>query len=205
MAFFESPRFPDDISYNSVANTEYKTDIIDMSGGAESRLSRWADARRSYNAAFGVRTRPQLDALIAFFHSCKGKAHGFRYNDPIDNSSADFGAYVSAVDQIIIPVGTSTTLYQLRKRYNSGATVYRDIKKPVSGSVVIAIAGVPQASGWTVDTTTGVITFAVAPSGTVTAGFLFDVPCRFDTDQLSADLVSYNLVSTDVPVVEIRT
>ena len=41
-------------------------------------------------------------------------------------------------------------------------------------------------SGWTVDTTTGVVTFTAAPAGgvIVRAGFEFDVPVRFDTDKL---------------------
>jgi uncharacterized protein (TIGR02217 family) len=204
MAFFETPRFPDDISYNSVVTTSYKTEIIDMSGGAESRLIKWADARRSYNAAFGVRTLTQLETLIAFFHSCYGRAHGFRFRDPIDNRSSANAADVTAVDQILAAVGASTTQYQLRKRYNSGATVYRDIKKPVAGKTIVAIDGVTQSSGWTIDTTTGIVTFSVAPTGVVTAGFEFDVPCRFDTDELSTDLVSYRAIRTDVPIVEIR-
>ena len=203
MAFFETPRFPENISYNSVATTEYKTDIIEMSGGKESRLQRWADAKRPYNAAFGVQTISDLEDLIAFFHSCKGRAHGFRFKDPIDYQSTVNGGTVTAVDQIILPITGSTTIYQLRKRYNAATSIYRDIKKPVAGTVLIAIAGVPTTTGWTVDTTTGLVTFSVAPVGTVTAGFEFDVPCRFDTDSLSSDLFSYNVARTNVPIVEI--
>ncbi|MEP1931960.1 MAG: DUF2460 domain-containing protein [Roseibium sp.] len=44
-----------------------------------------------------------------------------------------------------------------------------------------------QASGWSVALETGLITFDSAPlAGNITAGFAFDVPCRFDTDIIQA-------------------
>lgn len=202
MAFFETPRFPDDISYGSKSTAGYKTDIIEQSGGAESRLIRWANSRRSFNAAFGVRNIPQFETLLAFFHSCKGMAHGFRFKDPLDNRSSQLNTPISAADQILAAI-TATT-YQLRKRYNSGATVYRDIKKPVVGSVLVAINGVPITTGFSINYTTGLITFSSAPSGVVSAGFEFDTPCRFDTDELSATAFDFNASSLDVPIVEIK-
>lgn len=204
MAFFETPRFPDDISYNSKSITSYKTDITEMTGGSESRLARWADARRSYDAVFGVRTVAQLESLLSFFHSCYGSLHGFRFNDPTDNSSTSVNSQISETDQIILPIGSSTVNFQLRKKYNAGTTVYRDIKKPVAGSVIIAIAGVPQSSGWTVDNTTGIVTFSTPPVGTVTAGFLFDVPCRFSSDSLDTNMISYRVINTSVQIIEIK-
>ena len=83
----------------------------------------------------------------------------------------------------------------------------RTIAKPVAGSVTIALNGAPLASGWSVDTTTGVITFTTAPglSVTVTAGFEFDVPVRFDTDVLDVTLDLERLGSiTSIPLLEIR-
>jgi len=204
MAFFETPVFPDDISYGSAVTNSYKTDIETTEMGNEARYIRWADARRSYNAAFGVRTQPQLEALVNFFHSCKGKGHGFRFRDPIDYKSCAADAAVLPTDQIILPITGSTTVYQLRKRYNAGTTVYRDITKPRSGTVVVAVGGVPVSSGFTINHVNGQITFTSAPGGTVTAGFLFDVPCRFDTDQLNVELFNLKVVKTDVPIVEIR-
>ena len=62
-------------------------------------------------------------------------------------------------------------------------------------------------SGWTVDTTTGSVTFATAPGAGVpiTAGFEFDVPVRFDTDMLDVTLDIERLGSiTSIPLLEIR-
>jgi uncharacterized protein (TIGR02217 family) len=73
--------------------------------------------------------------------------------------------------------------------------------------VVVALGGVPQMSGWSIDAATGVITFLTAPGAgvAVTAGFEFDVPVRFDSDTLDVTLDVERLGSiTSIPLVEIR-
>ena len=83
----------------------------------------------------------------------------------------------------------------------------RSITKPVAGSVRVALGGVEQASGWSVSTTTGLVTFATPPplGVAVTAGFEFDVPVRFDSDALEVTLDLERLGSiTSIPLVEIR-
>ncbi|MSU92040.1 TIGR02217 family protein, partial [Rhodobacteraceae bacterium 2CG4] len=102
----------------------------------------------------------------------------------------------------------TTTAFQLTKLYASGAQSWtRVITKPVTGTVRIALGGVEQPSGWTVDTTTGVVTFAAAPGAgvAITAGFEFDVPVRFDTDALDVTLDLERLGSiTSIPLLELR-
>src|SRR5690606_22650562 len=102
----------------------------------------------------------------------------------------------------------ATAAFQLVKRYASGAQAWtRTITKPVAGSVTIALGGAPQASGWSVDETAGVVTFASAPTAgvAITAGFAFDVPVRFDTDTLDVTLDLERLGSiTSIPLLEIR-
>ena len=74
--------------------------------------------------------------------------------------------------------------------------------------MTIALNGTPQASGWSVSTTTGLITFTTAPAAgvAIAAGFEFDVPVRFDTDALDVTLDLERLGSiTSIPLVEIRT
>lgn len=70
----------------------------------------------------------------------------------------------------------------------------RDITKPVSGAVRAYEDGVEQAN-ISVDTTTGIVTFDVAPSAgvVVTFDYLFDVPVRFNVDRLSAELEHFNI------------
>ena len=71
----------------------------------------------------------------------------------------------------------------------------------------MAVGGTVQSSGWSVDTTTGLITFTTAPANgaAITAGFEFDVPVRFDTDQLDVTLDIERLGSiTSIPLIEVR-
>ncbi len=73
--------------------------------------------------------------------------------------------------------------------------------------VRIALDGVEQISGWTIDTTTGLITFDTAPGAgdAISAGFEFDVPVRFDTDALDVTLDLERLGSiTSIPLLELR-
>jgi len=94
------------------------------------------------------------------------------------------------------------------KRYASGAHSWtRVVAKPVTGTARIALAGVEQPSGWSVDAATGVVTFSGAPGAgvAITAGFEFDVPVRFDTDVLDVTLDLERLGSiTSIPLLEIR-
>jgi uncharacterized protein (TIGR02217 family) len=77
----------------------------------------------------------------------------------------------------------------------------------VAGSVLVAVAGVAlPASGYSVNALTGEVTLSTAPlSGvSVTAGFRFDVPARFDMDALATSLDQYGLGSAlDIRVVEV--
>ena len=72
---------------------------------------------------------------------------------------------------------------------------------------MVALNGIVQASGWTVDATIGQITFATAPANgvIVSAGFEFDVPVRFDTDRLDVTHDIERLGSiTSIPLIEVR-
>ena len=84
----------------------------------------------------------------------------------------------------------------------------------VSGNSVVvfavSVAEPPtssEATNFTVDTTTGIVTFTTAPiAGTVLkAGFEFDVPVRFDTDQIDT-VLSFERQGTinSIPLIEVR-
>jgi uncharacterized protein (TIGR02217 family) len=92
----------------------------------------------------------------------------------------------------------------------SGLQTYaRPVRKPVVGSVRVAVAEDPKIEEleFTVDFVKGEVTFALAPDlGTrVTAGFEFDVPVRFDSDVIQTSVASFQAGEVpSVPVVEIR-
>jgi len=146
--------------------------------------------------------------VVAFFEARNGRLYGFRWKDWGDYKSCLPSGTPSATDQTIGTGDGTTGAFQLVKAYSSGAQTWtRSITKPVAGTVTLALDGVMQNTGWSVDTTTGLVTFTTAPASgaTITAGFEFDVPVRFDTDQLDVthDLERLGSI-TSIPLIEVR-
>ena len=211
-AGFNEVRFPTDVALGARGGPERRTDVVTLRSGAEQRNAVWADGRRKYQAGYGVKSFAQLEAVLAFFEAQRGRLYGFRWKDRFDYRSCASPGHVAATDQ---PIGTgngTTAAFQLAKTYGAGATPYtRAIRKPVAGTVLVAVGGVAVASGtgFALDATLGTVTFqpgSVPKSGAlVTAGFEFDVPVRFDTDYLEVDLAYFEAGQIpNIPIIEIK-
>jgi uncharacterized protein (TIGR02217 family) len=205
---FHEVRFPLALSFGSSGGPERRTEIVALTNGFEERNTPWEHSRRRYDAGTGLRSLADLDAVTAFFEARRGRLHGFRWKDWADFRTGTHGQQPSAGDQHIGTGDGQTRSFPLIKTYADGAASYaRPIRKPVEGSVRIAIGGTETSSGWAVDTTSGQVLFDTAPgSGVpVTAGFAFDVPVRFDTDHLSISVESFRAGQVpSIPVVEVR-
>lgn len=209
MAFHEI-RFPLSIARGASGGPERRTEIVTLGSGREERNSPWAMSRRRYNAGFGLKKLDDIHELIAFFEARHGRLHGFRWRDPADWKSGTPSAAVTPLDQTLGAGDGERVTFPLVKTYVSGGASYtREIAKPVAGSVRVSVAGAEQEEGddFTIDTASGIVTFAAAPAEgiAVTAGFEFDVPVRFDTDFLDINLAAFEAGSVpDISVVEIR-
>ena len=207
MAFHEI-RFPDNISRGARGGPERRTQVVELASGDEERNASWANSRRRYDVAYGIRRADDLSAVVAFFEARNARLYGFRYKDWADYKSSLPSLAISPTDQQIGTGTGSLKTFQLAKRYTSGAQAWtRTIAKPVSGTVRLALNGIEQMAGWTVDTTTGTVTYTTAPGAgvAITAGFEFDVPVRFDTDMLDVTLDIERLGAiTSIPLLEIR-
>ncbi|GHG87327.1 DUF2460 domain-containing protein [Pseudodonghicola xiamenensis] len=207
---FHEVRFPASLSFGSAGGPERRTDIVTLANGYEERNTPWAHARRRYDAGLGMRSLDDIETLIAFFEARMGQMYGFRWKDWSDYKSARARAEVRFDDQVIAQGDGATVDFQLAKTYRSGAFSYqRPISKPVAGSVRIGLEQdeLQEAVDYTVDTGTGLITFAHPPGigQDVTAGFEFDVPVRFDTDSIQTSVASFQAGDVpNVPVVEVR-
>ena len=205
---FHETRFPTGISFGSSGGPRRRTTVVTAGSGYENRNQQWADSRREYNAGYGVKSNRDVYRVVEFFEERRGKLHGFRWKDPFDWKSQGPLDTTQASDQAIGTGDGSTTQFQLKKTYGNSFNPYvRTIHKPVEGTVKVALGGVEQTSGWSVDTTTGIITFSSAPANDVgiTAGYEFDVPVRFDTDFLEIDLTSFKAGTIpSIPLVELR-
>jgi uncharacterized protein (TIGR02217 family) len=209
--FIESPRFPEDISATSIFGPGYSTSVVTANSGAERRNQAWSYPRHRGDVAYGIKTLARLENLLSFFHVVAGKAIGFRYKDWGDFKSCGRDGTIAATD---CTIGTGTgalAAFQLIKTYTQGSyTRSRKILKPIASTVLIAVAGTTKTvtTHYTLDAATGIVTFTGGNLPTagqaVTAGFEFDVPCRFDTDYLPVNLEHYKAGSVQVPLIELK-
>lgn len=203
---FHDIRFPDSIAQGAQIIPGFNTSVILSSGGQEQRLANWAMPRRRYNVGTGLQRRSDTAALLAFFLARQGRLHSFRFKDWSD--------YQMARATIGTTNGALAT-YQIAKPYVSGpTTVTRPITRPVSGTVRCWVNAVERtlgvgATGFQVNLATGVVTIGATLAATtgqaVEVQCDFDVPARFDSDEIALTQRSHEIGEwPDVPVVEIR-
>jgi uncharacterized protein (TIGR02217 family) len=200
---FHEVRLPARLAFGSTGGVERRTEIATLASGFERRSTPWALGRRRYLIGANLRSLDDMAALIAFFEARRGRLYGFRFKDFADFKSCAPSGTVSAGDQILGLGDGARTVFPLIKTYGD---VERPIRKPVEGSVRVAAGGV-ETQGLSVDWTTGAVTLASAPAAgvTVTAGFQFDTPVRFDTDRIETTLESFEAGRmAAVPLIEVR-
>lgn len=210
MTAFHDVRFPARIAFGASGGPERRTEIVTLGSGREERNSPWAHSRRRWDAGGGIATLDALAEATAFFEARRGPLHGFRFRDPLDHKSCLPSTDIAATDQSLGEGDGTRTQFQLVKRYESGGEEWvRSILKPVTGTVRVALDGAELEEGadFTVDTATGVVTFAAAPAlgAAVSAGFAFDTPVRFDSERLEVSVEAFQAGRpVSIPLVEIR-
>jgi uncharacterized protein (TIGR02217 family) len=189
---FHDVSFPVPVARGARVTTHRQTDIITLGSGHEERNTRWKHAKRTYDAGGGVRSLDDLYAVQSFFEARLGELYAFRFRDPLDHASCAPGKVPDPSDQVLGTGDGITAAFQLVK--HTSDALARPIRLPVAGSVAVAVDGMAT-TNISVDLETGILTFGPgsipAMGAVVTAGFLFDVPCRFDTDTLNIDLTAF--------------
>lgn len=194
---FDEVQFPVEISEGATVVTSYNTVVVVTASGAEQRIGTQANGKMMWDVSQGLKTPTQIADLIAFFRARKGRLRGFRFKDWTDYKATD-------ANMLLLTSGATET-YQLRKAYaNGGQTEYRKITKPVSGSVTLKRNGVNMTTGWTLDTTTGIVTVTANLGGTWTWTGEHDCPARFDTDTMKVNMEAATYGNWEnIPVVEL--
>ena len=203
---FHDILFPLRVGFGAKGGPRRRTQVVTTGTGHEERNTSWADSRRRWDVGTGIRDMREAEEVAAFFEGRRGRLYAFRFRDPIDHKSCALRDQPQATDQTLARADGTRRTFQLIKSYDVLAPYPRPITHPVAGSVLVAVNGAP-ATGWTVDHSTGAVTFDVAPAdgAIVSAGFAFDVPVRFDTDDLDLEFHGGRLAAVpSVPVVEVR-
>lgn len=204
---FHDVSFPLAIAFHSTGGPMRRTEIVALGSGHEERNAVWANSRRHFDVGSGIKSLDDLHSVIAFFEARMGRLYGFRFKDFSDWKSCAPGQDVASADQQIGTGDGSQAVFQLTKTYASGVGSWaRTIAKPVAGSVRVAVGGSEVTSGWSCDGATGQVTFASPPptGAAVQAGFAFDCPVRFDSDQLVINLADFAAGEIpSIPLIEI--
>ena len=201
---FDETRLPIEVERGAQGGPGFLTTVTVLNSGKEKRNSLWSVDRGEWDVGFGIDTRENALKIRNFFMARQGKARGFRFRD--------WSNYTTGTTQqgVAEAADSGDTTFQLEYTYTdeSGFSYTKPIFKPVSdANFVVYLDGAAQASGWTVDTTTGIITFTNPPDyGTdITWTGTFDLPVRFNTDQLQILIENKNVLLTpNIPIVELK-
>lgn len=208
MAFHEV-RLPVRLAFGSTGGVERRTEIVTLGSGFERRSTPWAQGRRRYLIGANLRSLDDMATLTAFFEARCGRLYGFRFRDFMDFKSCLPGGEITPLDQSLGIGDGVRTAFSLSKTYGEEETAQaRRVHKPVDGTARVALDGLElEPEAFDIESATGLVTLAApAPSGvTITAGFEFDVPVRFDADRLDVTLESFAAGRmAAVPLIEVR-
>lgn len=225
MAHYDDVILPTKLALGSGTGPTTSTDVVFVGSGYRYANSRWSQKLRRFNIGYNVRSLADAYAILRIFEAVDGPGNSFLVRDWNDWNSTEGQMGPAGLDQAtsldqplqntadlsFLGDGTTTT-FQIVKRYTVGATAAhtRTIKKPQSGTVLIAVDGVTQSEGgdYTVDYATGIVTFTVAPGASisptavaVTWGGGFYVPAAFAGDEFLTTLETFD--GSAVPNIEL--
>lgn len=196
---FDDVRLPEDIEIGAEGGPNFSTTIITLSSGQEQRVQNWSKSRATYTIGYGASLQ-DYKYVRGFFYNRRGKARGFRFKD--------WGDYQVGLVSLGVADGTTVDFY-LKKLYALGAGE-EPFSRPITRIVAGTLALHDQDNTLLLDTSYvesfGRIRFGVAPASgrEIFATFEFDVPVRFDTDQLALTYETAQVQSINsIPLIEI--
>ncbi len=194
------------IGRDPVGGPTFATEIAITRAGHEQRNETHSRSRHRFDFSHDIKSTELFLLVDAHFRMARGRLHKWRARDWADyKCDRSAGALVDL---------TATT-FQLHKVYGTvvGFQEARRItrifeERPVrvwkNGSLQTLT------THYTVDVETGIVTFVTPPGVAVLeCEFWFDVPCRYDTDELQATLVQHTpgaesyYAWKSVPVIEV--
>lgn len=190
----DNVRLAEDIERGTVGGPAFRTTVITLANGAERRNVEWSGTRGRFNVGYGIQKREHMEEVYSFFHARNGRARGFRFRNWLDFRCEYEG--VSTVD------GEANHRQLVR--------FYADPVNPYTKAVILPIEETIKIYVNQVLTTDweyapgGIIVFPSDPGEDVLASFDFDLPVRFDMDNLNVQLNTYREGSfPSIPISEL--
>ena len=156
---------------------EWKTDVVEYDSGINQRNKVWDAPRRHWFINWNVMRDEYQLKVIEVLNRAKG-----RYDTVFLRDRWDYTATSTFAGD-----GTTKT-FQLYKTYYPGTEQWSEDKKSIkSGTTAVTLDGVPQPSGWSVNCSTGILTFDAAPGNgiAIVATFEFYFKAIFTEDSFN--------------------
>ena len=203
---FHNVRISEDVERGAIGGPRFRTRVLSLVSGHENRNIEWQRTRARWDIGYGLDGRQALfTEVINFFYARRGMAYGFRFKDWVD--------YTLGVDAIdspqVLGVGDDAQqAWQCYKTYSdTGGSFDRNITRLVTGTIRYFEDGVEVFTNWSADVDTGILTRTPALAVDVIPGVIceYDVPVRFDTDDLDISVVHYDALEVpSIPIIELR-
>lgn len=195
-------RLPVDVERGVRGGPQFSTTVLRTDGGNLSTNQNWTYPLYRGQVGYGIQSKANMFDVMNFFYARRGMFRGFLFRDWSD--------YEFQNDLIGTGDGSDVT-FQARRVYDDTvAPFYRPITRPIDDAnlVVSVNDSVVSAADWSVNTTTGIITFTTPPANghsvRIVSGY-FDVPVHFATDRLETEMEVWNAGSIpNLPIEEVR-
>lgn len=198
----------DRVAYGFAGGPTFATTQVKLHSGINRRNAERSRPLHRYSASFMNIQSEDLGVVVAAYNACLGATHSFRFFDRMDYKLDD--EVIGTAD------GTTDQELQLIKTYSFGGTeTERTITKPVDSTVdygrgtnrlgaapafVIKADGTPIS--FTLDYSTGIVTFTASAGESITASGWFDVPVHFVHDELMFSVNNLDAHSADIELAE---
>jgi uncharacterized protein (TIGR02217 family) len=200
-------RLPEYIEKGSQFGPTFRNVIQEAISGNEQRFAQWTKCKCVGNLTYGLQNSADklgdFYAILALWRGHFGSLYPFRFRD--------WGDYTATNEVFGTGDGTKTA-FQLSKTYDpqfillgtAGSFFYVRAITLLASTPVIKINNV-LTTAYTISAS-GVVTFTTAPAAAaqLTWSGEFDVPVRFDTDQLPVVLNEADVASMNsIPIKEV--
>lgn len=190
MSFIEE-RLLDELAFGFSGGPTWNTLVKTLRNRHERRNVQSSRPQHRFSGSFDRRESEVVEILLNTYNATYGAAYGFRFKNHLDYQ----------VEDEPLPDGTGIlqTVQLVRTYTFGGQATSVPIRKP-NDDVVITEDGVPISSS--VDTSTGIAVFTAAPGAQIAWSGTFDLPVRFETDEFSATMETWNATSVDIQLIE---
>lgn len=209
---YHNARLPWHIERGAKGGPQFFTAGIISPSGHSQRNQNWEDELAEWDISYGISRGAHIRAVIDHWFGRRGAAHSFPFRDWFDYKSGsqnnddytDIGIGDGVVDDDPTPGHrTGTSDWQLVKTYYDNINPYqKPIYKPDVETVEFTVNDVVTA---VTSLGNGMFRFANANipllNDVIKAKYEYDIPCRYTSDKLAAELRYVNVAS--IPAINI--